>query len=81
MEKNIHCIDGFSITGRTLLHLTSAGPCQLSIWSQDGKPLARQLINVQAGDVQSDIAFSCPHGVYILTIAGVNGNSSRRFVF
>jgi|GEM_PF-2359155 len=81
MEKNIHCIDGFSITVRTLLHLTSAGPCQLSIWSQDGKPLARQLINVQAGDVQSDIAFSCPHGVYILTIAGVNGNSSRKFVF
>jgi hypothetical protein len=68
-------------TVRALVHLTSPGACQLSIWSRDGKPLARQLINGQEGDVQSDIAFGYPHGVYILTMAGENGNSSRQFVF
>jgi hypothetical protein len=66
---------------RTLLHLSGKGACQLSIWSQDGRPLARQVINGQEGDIQTDIAFSRPHGVYILTIAGGNGNSSRKFVF
>ncbi|HEY4206076.1 MAG TPA: hypothetical protein VGM31_04645, partial [Puia sp.] len=66
---------------RTLLHLGSSGVCRVSIWSQDGKPLARQVIDGQAGDVQSDIAFNHPHGVYILTISGVNGNSSRKFVY
>ncbi|HVU58794.1 MAG TPA: hypothetical protein VHD83_27225 [Puia sp.] len=65
---------------RTLLHLTSPGACQLSIWSQDGKPLARQVVSGE-GDIESDMAFSYPHGVYILTIAGVDGNSSRKFVF
>jgi hypothetical protein len=66
---------------KTLLNLQGTGAYQVCIWSQDGKPLARQTVNGQAGEMQSDIAFNHPHGIYILTLYHENGMSSRKFVF
>lgn len=68
-------------TVRTYLHLEAAGAYQVGIWSQDGRPLVRRVVSDQAGDVQSDIAFSYPHGVYILTLSRDGAVSSRKFLF
>ncbi|HVW61406.1 MAG TPA: hypothetical protein VHC48_15250 [Puia sp.] len=68
-------------TVRTYLHLEAAGAYQVGIWSQDGRPLVRRVVSDQAGDVQSDIAFSYPHGVYILTVSSGGAVSSRKFLF
>jgi len=66
---------------RTLLHLQSPDQCRINIWSLDGKAVAEKIIGGQTGDVQSDIVFNYPHGVYILTIAGAGGASSCKFVY
>lgn len=83
-EKEQTAIKGVSAQGnsvKTFLHLEGAGTYQVNIWSQDGKPLARQVVNGQAGDIQSDIAFNHPHGIYILTLSNEGRISSRAFVY
>lgn len=80
-QTAIRSIISQGIAVKTQLHLQEAGIYYVCIWSQDGKPLARQTVNGQAGEVQSDIAFNQPHGVYILTLYHENGMSSRKFVF
>jgi hypothetical protein len=83
-EKGRTTIKGVTSQGssvKTFLHLEGAGSYQVSIWSQDGKPLVRQTLSGQTGDVQSDIAFNHPHGVYILTLAQEGRISSRAFVY
>lgn len=66
---------------RTFLYLKGTGTYEVGIWSQDGRPLVRRTVNGQVGDVQSDIAFSYPHGVYVLTLSNEGGMTSRLFVF
>ena len=80
-QTSITAVVSQGIAIKTQLHLREAGVYYICIWSQDGKPLARQKVNGQSGDVQSDIAFNQPHGVYILTLYHENGMSSRKFVF
>jgi len=83
-EKGQTAIKGVSAQGnsvKTFLHLEGAGTYQVNIWSQDGKPLARQIVNGQTGDIQSDIAFNHPHGIYILTLSNEGRISSRVFVY
>jgi len=82
-EKDGTVIKGVVAQGaivKTFLHLNGTGVYQVSIWSQDGRPLVRRAVSGQAGDVQSDIAFSYPHGVYILTLSKGGEMSSRMFV-
>ncbi len=67
-------------TVRALLHLADAGSYQLSIRSVDGKVLYNELVNVQAGDAATDMAFGArPHGIYILTLAGNGTITSAEF--
>ena len=67
---------------KTFLHLASAGTYQLSIWSEDGKLLYRQMMQEQAGDPATDIAFGThPHGIYVLTLSGPEVRNSREFVY
>jgi len=83
-EKGQTAIRGVTAQGnsvKTFLHLGGAGTYQVSIWSQDGKPLTRQMVSGQAGDIQSDIAFDHPHGIYILTLSSEGRISSRAFVY
>jgi len=80
-QTSIKSVVAQGIAVKTQLHLQEAGVYYVCIWSQDGKPLARQKVNGQAGEMQSDIAFNQPHGVYIFTLYHENGMSSRKFVF
>jgi len=83
-ETGQTAIKGVSAQGnsvKTFLHLQGAGTYQVNIWSQDGKPLVRQVVNGQAGDIQSEIAFNHPHGIYILTLSNGGRISSRAFVY
>jgi hypothetical protein len=67
---------------KTFLQLAMAGTYQLSIWSEDGRLLYRQVMQQQAGDVATDISFGThPHGIYILTLSGSGVRSSREFVY
>jgi hypothetical protein len=67
---------------KTFLHLAMTGTYQLSIWSEDGKLLYRQMMQEQAGDAATDISFGThPHGIYILTLSGSGVRSSRGFVY
>jgi hypothetical protein len=67
---------------RTQLSIGEAGAYQLSIWSQDGKALYRQVINAAAGDQTAQIsAGNYPHGVYILTVSKNGVNTSRQFLY
>lgn len=67
---------------QALLQLEAAGAYQLSIWSQDGKALARQVVNSAAGNATAEISIgSMPHGVYILTLSKEGQRSSRQFLY
>jgi hypothetical protein len=67
---------------KTLLHIEETGTYQLSVWSQDGRALSRQMVQESAGDPMADISLGAyPHGVYILTISKDGQNSARQFVY
>ncbi len=67
---------------KTLLHIEETGTYQLSVWSQDGRALSRQMVQASAGDPVADISVgSYPHGIYILTLSKDGQNSARQFVY
>lgn len=67
---------------RTLLHFAATGTYQLNIWSTDGKMLYRQVLQEQAGDPATAIAFGThAHGIYILTLSGAGVRASREFIY
>jgi len=67
---------------RTLLHIEETGTYQLSVWSQDGRALTRQMVQESAGDPVADISLGAyPHGVYILTLSGNGQHNARQFVY
>ena len=66
---------------QALLQLEVAGAYQLSIWSQDGKALVRQVVNTVAGNATAEISFgSMPHGLYILMLSKDGERISKQFV-
>lgn len=67
---------------KTLLHIEETGTYQLSVWSQDGRALTRQMVSESAGDPVADISLGAyPHGIYILTLSRNGQNSARQFVY
>ncbi|HEY4287344.1 MAG TPA: hypothetical protein VGN00_09630 [Puia sp.] len=78
----IHSVVSAGGSIKTQLSIEEAGAYQLSVWSQDGKALYHQVINVPAGDQTAQIsAGNYPHGVYVLTLSKNGVNTSRQFLY
>jgi hypothetical protein len=63
---------------RMLMQLGEAGAYQISIYSDNGQLVYQETLHGHAGEAVKDIAFNGhPHGIYVVSITGASGQSSR----
>lgn len=63
---------------KILLHVEEAGSYQVNVYSSNGQLVSQESLPGQAGEIVKDIAFSGkPHGVYVVSLVGVNAQITR----
>ena len=65
-----------------LLHVAEPGAYQLEIYSMDGQIVYQQTLQEQAGEAEQKIAFGArSHGVYMVSLNGAGGQSTRQVIW